>query len=440
MSNPWIERRSGDCVARNGDTRTQYQRDYGRIVHSASFRRLQSKTQVLGLGESDFYRTRLTHSMEVAQIASGITLMLKEKGEKEGHDWLKHLPYGHAGEVALNYVMKEHGGFEGNAQTLRILSKLEKYKVNVGTSYGNDVTRRTLLGVIKYPCTYSAVNNPKRYDGSVNNVELMKEAQFKPPKCYYDDEKEVFDWVISPFSDSDKVLFQQSMKNIKEDGSESDTYGDFHLKPRFKALDTSIMELADDISYSIHDLEDAISLDMVVQEDWDDITSQLDGLEIEGLDAAKIGKELFSKGTSDRKQMISELVNFFVTNVNVELKNSDFNDPLLQYQATFKKDVRGYLDAIHKGLTVKKVIKDRNVQLLQFKGQMLVVKLFEALANDPERFLLTSTYELYKKAKGNEVGQMRIICDYVSGMTDAYATKLYEKLYIPNRGSVFDKL
>lgn len=90
--------------------------------------------------------------MEVAQIASGITLMLKEKGEKEGHDWLKHLPedhliqsiglahdlghppYGHAREVALNYVMKEHGGFEGNAQTLRILSKLEKYKVNDGTS------------------------------------------------------------------------------------------------------------------------------------------------------------------------------------------------------------------------------------------------------------------------------------------------------------------
>ena len=142
MENLWTERK------RNSDenypikpfnsstSESQYQRDRARIIHSASFRRLQSKTQVLSLGESDFYRTRLTHSLEVAQIGSGICEHLKEihKNNQEyvkwippislieaiglGHD-LGHPPFGHGGEVALNYFMKDYGGFEGNGQTLR---------------------------------------------------------------------------------------------------------------------------------------------------------------------------------------------------------------------------------------------------------------------------------------------------------------------------------
>lgn len=133
---------------KTNDLRTEYERDFSRLIHSSAFRRLQAKTQVLGLGESDFYRTRLTHSMEVAQIGAGIKRHLK-KGEylKKpdekildeilpssalinaiclAHD-LGHPPFGHGGEVALNICMREFGGFEGNGQTLRILTKLEKY-------------------------------------------------------------------------------------------------------------------------------------------------------------------------------------------------------------------------------------------------------------------------------------------------------------------------
>ncbi len=91
----WQERRSEDSIGRSGDSRDPYQRDYARIIHSASFRRLQSKTQVLGLGESDFYRTRLTHSMEVAQIASGIVYRLREDGKKAGEEWVDYLPQDH---------------------------------------------------------------------------------------------------------------------------------------------------------------------------------------------------------------------------------------------------------------------------------------------------------------------------------------------------------
>ena len=156
---------------RSGDVRSQFDRDEARLIHSAAFRRLQSKTQVLGLGESDFYRTRLTHSMEVAQIGRGIVQYLsKKKKFKEHKDHLPdislitaiclahdigHPPFGHGGEVALNYCMRDYGGFEGNGQTLRILGKLDKYTAD----HGLNPTRRMLLGVLKYPASYNDLVN-----------------------------------------------------------------------------------------------------------------------------------------------------------------------------------------------------------------------------------------------------------------------------------------
>ncbi len=151
------------------EARIVYQRDRARVIHSASFRRLQAKTQIFGLNESDFYRTRLTHSMEVAQIGSGLVEQLITVGDgKDYLDWLPsfylieaiclahdlgHPPYGHGGEVALNYMMRMHGGFEGNAQTLRILARLGEYTPKNGI----DLSRRATLGVLKYPAIYDEV-------------------------------------------------------------------------------------------------------------------------------------------------------------------------------------------------------------------------------------------------------------------------------------------
>jgi dGTPase len=145
--------------------------DYARVIHSASFRRLQGKTQILNLGDSDFYRTRLTHSLEVAQVAGSLTRQLKADNQNHSaiqhmpdlsmiqaigftHD-LGHPPFGHGGEVALNYCIRTNGGFEGNGQTLRILSKLEKFSEVCGA----DLTRRALLGTRKYPVSFSQANN-----------------------------------------------------------------------------------------------------------------------------------------------------------------------------------------------------------------------------------------------------------------------------------------
>ncbi|MFT5097159.1 MAG: dGTPase, partial [Psychrobacter okhotskensis] len=153
--NIW-ESRCVDDAKRPNDTRSEWGRDLARLIHSSAFRRMQAKTQVLGLGESDFYRTRLTHSMEVAQIGTGILEVLKSKNKYNeilpsstlmqaiclSHD-IGHPPFGHGGEVALNKCMLDYGGFEGNGQTLRILSKLEKYT----EAHGINPTRRMMLGV-----------------------------------------------------------------------------------------------------------------------------------------------------------------------------------------------------------------------------------------------------------------------------------------------------
>ncbi|MGB0867292.1 MAG: dGTP triphosphohydrolase, partial [Granulosicoccaceae bacterium] len=199
----WLARRTGGKEEHRmqfnaGSQESQFQRDRARIVHSAAFRALQSKTQVLGLGENDFYRTRLTHSLEVAQVGSGIVEQLRNNADKQVHQWLPtvplmdaiclahdlgHPPFGHGGEVSLNAAMLPYGGFEGNGQTLRILSKLGEFSANCGI----DVTRRTMLGVIKYPVPYSHVVN---YSEELTEPRPLNLQHWHPPKCVYDDEQD----------------------------------------------------------------------------------------------------------------------------------------------------------------------------------------------------------------------------------------------------------
>ena len=158
----WDQRHQPRTDSRDGDHRSAAQRDKARVMHSAAFRRLQAKTQIHGIGLSDFFRTRLTHSLEAAQIGAGITEQLRQKFPEQAnllsldghlieticlaHD-IGHPPFGHGGEIALNYMMRDYGGFEGNAQTFRIVSKLEPYTINNGMN----LSRRTLLGLVKYP-------------------------------------------------------------------------------------------------------------------------------------------------------------------------------------------------------------------------------------------------------------------------------------------------
>lgn len=419
--------------------REEYSRDRARIIHSASFRRLQGKTQVLGLGESDFYRTRLTHSLEVAQIASGIVQHLQEKYHDTpyaqsipsqnliesiglAHD-IGHAPFGHGGEVALNYVMRDDGGFEGNAQTLRICTQLGEYSEDDGLN----LTRRTLLGLIKYPATYSQVVNVAMYDEKQAPLNI---DSFKPPKCsFFDCDNAYFSWILAPFSDADKTRFTHNFP----------TAG--HHKTSCKSFDTSIMELADDIAYGVHDLEDAIALHLITQTHWerevmDKIAHQFPHYHRSGV-AADISDDLFSGKNRRRKKAISYLVHYFVSQITL-VKQRIFDHDLLDLQAVMPAQQCTELTAL-KRIVATNVIDIPEVQTLVYKGQQMIVRLFDAIESNPQRLLEKKHYDKYLR-QDSQSAKRRIICDYLAGDTDEYATRLYHKIFTPSTGSVFDRL
>ncbi|HHY0465101.1 TPA: anti-phage deoxyguanosine triphosphatase [Vibrio parahaemolyticus] len=440
--------------SRPNDTRSEYERDESRLIHSAAFRRLQSKTQVLGLGENDFYRTRLTHSMEVAQIGRGIVQFLDKNGDEGlrehlpesalissiclAHD-IGHPPFGHGGEVALNYCMRAYGGFEGNGQTLRILGKLDKY-----TEYhGLNPTRRMLLGILKYPVTYKELVNEDSYKFEKDEhlpYWLFEANTQKPPKCYHEIDADIFEFISDGFSLEDIEKFTKTKVDHKKP----------HKLTLYKSLDCSIMNLADNISYSLHDLEDALSLGMITKTSWEQHFQGKESLfndvanDNESLRYKSILANLFG-ASHKRKEAIGALVNLMITSTKFVDNGSGCEHPLLRFNIELTEQVEKLRDCIFK-LVVEKVIQDENVQQLEFKGQKLVIELFQTLAKDPERFLPKATLARWKKSGEGLDGdkkvaaQMRVICDFVSGMTDDYATKFYEKLFSPRKGSIFDRL
>ena len=423
--------------------RVVYQRDRARIIHSASFRRLQSKTQVLGLHESDFYRTRLTHSMEVAQIGSGLVEQLSITGEGQPwFDWLPdlflieaiclahdlgHPPFGHGGEMALNYMMRRHGGFEGNAQTLRILSKLGEYT----PEHGINLSRRATLGVLKYPAIYddivccfepfkSAMQEPDTLDFLTLNPN-----HYQPPKSIYLDEKPVFEWVLAPFSEADRAEFTR----IERQGAQ--------LFTRHKSFDTTLMDLADDIAYGIHDLEDALAMNLVSRACWEEEVMADAAFREAGMWDETMTEMLFSGRSRPRKRAISLMVGMMIEAVEV-VEKAEFEHPLLRYQARLKPAQARVLELL-KRFVFKHVITRPEVKGLEYKGQIIVLNLFKALRSNADRLLPRDTFARYEVA-ADERARQRVICDYIAGMTNIYAARFYNKLFSANEGSIFDRL
>ena len=423
MSDLWVQRRSG-WKQHQGDAREPFDVDYARIVHSGSFRRLQGKTQILNLGDSDFYRTRLTHSLEVAQIAGSIVRQLNfayaDHPAKRylptmsliqaagfGHD-LGHPPFGHGGEVALNYCMRGLGGFEGNGHTLRLLLKLEDFS----EEHGSNLTRRTMLAVLKYPIPFSVAANSAivpKLDKQPTLIKTLDRKSCKPPKCYFDAEKDVVEWILDPLSNGDKDTFQSV-----EDG------GANHHKAKYKSFDCSIMDLSDDIAYGVHDLEDAIALNLVTEKEFRDLVKEgacapfLDHLKrTYPQDCGNNVYDYFVGGlftsSKQRKRFIGRLVHLFVINVKIKTIEK-LAEPLIRYCATIPKSHRDFLDMLQ-SLIETKVIFTPNVQHLEFKGQKMVVSVFKAMKPDPKNFLPADAYELLQKSSGD----VRVICDYVAG-------------------------
>jgi dGTPase len=445
MDNPWLARRLERVAKRHQDHRSPFQRDRARILHSAAFRRLQSKTQVMGSGQSDFYRTRLTHSLEASQIGTGIIAQIRSKYPQQSkvlfpvddslieslclaHD-IGHPPFGHGGEVALHYMMRDHGGFEGNGQTFRIVAHLEPFSEN----FGMNLTRRTLLGLIKYPQVLGKLQCHPMPEQPKSKRQLKAE-NWHPPKGLYQDDIEMIDWVLSPLSVSDKIQFQTIMTKPKG-----------HKKTVYKSLDCSIMELADDIAYGIHDLEDAIVTGVVSQHDFlQQVVKKLQKLDDPWIKSYSetLTDKLFNEQRFIQKEAIGGLVNYLITAIELvdinETKSTTFEEPLLKNNAVHPPIAAQTLQ-IFKDFVYQYVIKQTSIQQLEYRGQQIVMELFEALASDPERLLPKSTVVRWQHAQANGQNSHRIIADYVAGMTDEYATRLYQTLFLPIGQTGFGK-
>ncbi|GHB74928.1 deoxyguanosinetriphosphate triphosphohydrolase-like protein [Psychrosphaera saromensis] len=423
----WHERLSGENNLRPNDHRDAYQRDKGRILHSAAFRRLQSKTQILSVGKNDFYRTRLTHSLEVAQIGTGLTAQLRQSKQVLANEALNallpsdalieslglahdlgHTPFGHGGEVALHYMMRDSGGFEANGQTFRIVTELEPYT----KSFGMDLTRRTILGLIKYP---RLLDGPTPSNIVENGMYLIKASDWKPTKGIFVDDKESFEWVIKHLTKQDAALLLTLNNNLTQ----------------YKSLDASIMELADDIAYGVHDLEDAIVLKNVTKAMWLEQALPV-LLKIDNPWSKKYSENLtemlFSNEHHLRKNAIGALVNHLITNIILIKTNDAFEEPLLKYNATLVDSALALLSVLKK-FVFNNVIMATQIQQLEFKGQRMLMSMFDAFKSDPVRLLPNSIKQDWINAEQNKQNPNRILSDHLASMSDQHATRVYQNLF-----------
>lgn len=441
------------------DARSAYRRDYARLIHSPAFRRLQGKTQLFPGVESDFFRNRLTHSMEVAQIAEGIALQLnaddpnfrKNKIDLDlvqlaalAHD-LGHPPFGHNGEYALDECMRQFGGFEGNAQTLRILSRLEKRDGSKGAPVGLNLTYRSLAAVLKY-------------DNKIPSTDNKKKPRKKPVKGYYASEAGLVEGI--------KAAVLQGNKT-KE----------------FKVLECQIMDLADDIAYSTYDLEDAFKagfltplevLHLANSPDFlKTVTPKVEegvGDEVSPAEVRNVYIETFGGVVQDRLRnidlsepldMISRISEIFSASKALacdgRLRTSFTSQLVAEFMAgvsakynaqipalseiKLKRETRVKIEAL-KHLAFETQIMSPRLKLVEYRGRDIVKGIFQAVDSEERggHLLLPDEWrDQYLSLKDDKVARKRLICDFVAGMTDRYAVEFYSRLSSVDSGLSFFK-
>jgi dGTPase len=428
-----LRERRGPTGWRSGDVRGPYERDRARIIHSAAFRRLQAKTQVLGIG-GDFHRTRLTHSMEAAQIGTGVLKILRLRNPSAAshlperdlveslglaHD-LGHPPFGHEGETALNYAVLRASagreGFEGNGQTLRLCARLESHT----PGYGLNLTRRTLLGLLKYPVPFSRAA-PRAWPPFEPRPLLL--GPWYPPKCYHDDETDVVDWLLVPF-DADTRAHLTALR--PPPGDDMARGGAAH-----KGLDASILELCDDIAYGTHDLEDGVALGLIQREHLEALAAAVRVPWGRRLGLGRALDELFEPPR--RKAAVGVLVNALVTASQLTTVEAAV-DPLAGLNAVLTPEAAELLRLL-KAVIGRHMIEIVQVRTMRFRAQQMIIALFEALLSDPEHLLPS---DFARRVLEGEA-PVRVAADYVSGMSDAYATRAYERLYLPEGETLFER-
>ena len=357
--------------------RTCYQRDRDRIIHSIAFRRLKHKTQVFVEHEGDHYRTRLTHSLEVSQVARTIANVLKINSDLTeaialAHD-LGHTPFGHTGEDSLSNCMKKFGGFNHNIQSFRIVSILEK---SYAEFTGLNLTWETIEGIVKH-------------DGPLDNREKRN---------------------------------YQFFERISEFDLES-----------FPSLEAQVASISDDIAYNSHDLDDGLRADLFKFEDviklplLDEAFSQI---------SLKYPNECTTiKQKETLRLFLNNLVIDVIKQTQENLKenfNSSFDtlrvSDIRNYGAKiveFSPDYFKKLQSI-KDFLYKRMYRHEKVNLLRRRAKIIVNDLFDILIENND--FMTEPWSDLIKNTTNTSSRYRLVADYLSGMTDRYAIQEHSRL------------
>jgi dGTPase len=383
-------------------SRSAFARDRARVLHSSSFRRLAGKTQVVGPDEDDVPRTRLTHSLEVSQIAREIGALLgcdPDLTELAGlaHD-IGHPPFGHNGEAALNEVALEVGGFEANAQNLRLLTRLEgKVLDDSGRPLGLNLTRASLDSVLKYPWARPDLG-----------------GKFG----LYAEEAEIFGWVRAG------------------------------IPARARCLESQIMDWADDVAYSVHDIEDGVHAGRV------QLTSLLDPQERRAVSevAARSGEhsvtdletvldELLAVPVVERAvhadptpageaallRMTSELIGRFTTGAVAATRSAAGEGPLHRYDADLVIPDQLVAEvAVLKAIAHRYVMADPLRQQLQVRQRTMLRELVEALLERSGQGLDAPFARLLADAE-SDFERLRVVVDQVALFTDAQAVARHRR-------------
>tara|TARA_B100000780_G_scaffold271022_1_gene231489 strand:+ start:656 stop:1795 length:1140 start_codon:yes stop_codon:yes gene_type:complete len=348
--------------------RTAYQRDRDRVIHSTAFRRLKHKTQVFVNTTGDHYRTRITHSLEVAQIARTLAKYFNLNEDlcetlSLSHD-LGHTPFGHAGEDELNECMSQHGGFDHNIQTLRIVNILETKYYNFK---GLNLSIETIDGLVKH-------------NGPVNDTTTL-----------------------------DNILGKNIFKNRI----------DYTANP---TLEAQLASISDDIAYNSHDLEDGLRAKLFKIEDLKNIPILSEVINKHKIFIKKKGTDLVLR------QIIRDTINVMVKDIilnttkNIKKeKIKSLNDiykskNLLVY---FSKEMNLF-DISIKSFLKEKMYFSKNVLKKTNMGKKIIKHLFIKIKKNPSKFI--------KKSIFNKDNFERNICDFIAGMTDRYAINLYNSL------------
>lgn len=388
------EERENTCRSTN---RIMFERDYSRILYSSSFRRLQGKMQLFGVESDSFFRNRLTHSLEVSQIARGIVNRLREISGKQiyeddlyvieaaslAHD-IGNPPFGHHGERVLNKIMENNGGFEGNAQTFRVLYRLEKKLPN---KKGLNLTNRTLFSVIKYFKKYCSNKN------------------------------------------SEKFLYDQDFNWVENTSKKANIY------PR--TIDVQIMDLADEIAYGTHDLEDALSLHLFSIDEFlyefkkvaNKKSYEFLRKEVERAQNVAFEAKVYNSSEEYaflfRKELVSNIVHQLILDIDVISVDSTFKEKTgtLNEEELGFKELNDFVTSLKK-VTFKSINRSNIVQVYEKQGEKVIKGLFEAFM---DKSFNTNKKLLPIEYRGED--RKRDVTDYIAGMMDSYALNVYKDIY-----------